>query len=114
MEEAHFRIEVSQIPDRTVLCLFGELDLASAAALEQELGRFAGDTRVVLDLRRLEFIDSTGLSVLVKSDQRAAGTDGELVILSAGDGQVRRLLDLTGLGERLTVVEALEDLTTGS
>ena len=54
--------------------VIGELDLASSPALEQELERGAASRAVVVivDLRKLEFMDSTGLSVLVRAHQRAA------------------------------------------
>ena len=111
--QRHFRVEVrSEGPD-SVLTLFGELDLASSPALEEELDRVAGSARVVIDLRELEFIDSTGLSVLVKAHQRA-GEEGREFGLVKGAGQVERLLSLTGLAERLNVADAPEELLSGS
>ena len=86
-----------------VLTLHGELDLSSCAALEEELGRVDGLPLVVVDLRKLEFIDSTGLGVLVKTHQRMSDADSRLVLVDA-EGQVRRLLALTGLSDQLKVV----------
>lgn len=103
--QSHFRIEASNGPEQSVLKLFGELDIASAPVLEQELARVGDSGRVVIDLRELEFIDSTGLSVLVRASQQAEERSADLSVLSAGDGQVHRLLDLTGLQERLRVTE---------
>jgi anti-anti-sigma factor len=95
----------------SVLALSGELDLASSAALEEALDRAtaAGPEQVILDLRALEFMDSTGLSVLVKAHQRAedAGTRFGLV---KGPAQVQRLLGLTGVADRITVVDTPEEL----
>ena len=68
----HFRLEVSGESAGTILRLLGELDLASSPALEEELDKVAGHASVVVDLRELQFIDSTGLSVLVKANQRAS------------------------------------------
>jgi anti-anti-sigma factor len=96
-----------------VLTLFGELDLASSPALEEELDRRVGTEAIVVDLRELEFIDSTGLSVLVRSHQRAIDTGLTFGIVSARDGQVQRLLDLTGLLERLRVAGTPEELLSG-
>ena len=64
---------------------------------------------LVLDLRELEFMDSTGLSILVKANQRAADA-GRRFGLVKGSRQVQRLLDLTGVAERLTLVDAPEQL----
>jgi anti-sigma B factor antagonist len=94
-----------------VIAVSGELDLASGPELEAELDQLRGpDTRlVVIDLRQLAFMDSTGLSILVRAHQRLAG-EGCEVGLVKGSQQVQRLLDLTGVAERLRLVDAPEDL----
>jgi anti-anti-sigma factor len=85
--------------------------LASRPALEQALARENGsDTElVILDLRSLEFMDSTGLSVLVKANQHALET-GKRFGLVKGSSQVQRLLSLTGIDERITVADTPEEL----
>jgi anti-anti-sigma factor len=107
--EDHFRIEVSSSQARSVLTLLGELDLASAPALEQELDEVEDRGCVVVDMRKLEFIDSTGLRVLIKAHQRATETDRKFAILSPDDGQVRQLLDLTGARDRLNIADDPEE-----
>jgi len=89
-----------------VLDCAGELDLAAAPALESELELALGAAfeRIVVDLSELEFIDSTGLSVLVKAHQRAQDTGVELGIVNP-TAQVERLLSLTGLSDRLALGE---------
>ncbi len=93
----------------TVIVVGGELDLASGPALEEELARLwdSGTARLVVDLRELEFMDSTGLSILVKAHQRATD-DGREFGLVRGPQQVQRLLDLTGVAERLKLVDTPE------
>jgi anti-anti-sigma factor len=107
--EAHFRVEVSREEQAAVLALFGELDVASSAVLEDELARVAPSPVIVLDLRALEFIDSTGLGVLVKTHQRMRDEGDRLAVIE-GDGQVKRLLELTGLDRQLTIVDSPEEL----
>lgn len=109
----HFRLEVSGESAGTILRLLGELDLASSPALEEELDKVAGHASVVVDLRELQFIDSTGLSVLVKANQRASESGSLFGLVSAGDGQVDRLLRLTGLSERLRMAGTPEELLSG-
>lgn len=89
-----------------MLAVSGELDLAAASSFETELNRvLATDAeRIVLDLASLEFIDSTGLSVLVRAQQRAHESGRELGLVNPGP-QVERLLHLTGLTERLSLSE---------
>jgi anti-sigma B factor antagonist len=94
-----------------VIIVSGELDLASGPALDDELVRLSasGVPLVVVDLRQVEFIDSTGLSILVKAHQRAAEQGHEFALVR-GAQQVQRLLDLTGVAERLTLVDSPEEL----
>jgi anti-sigma B factor antagonist len=108
----NFRVDVSSENGAPLLSVAGELDLASSPALEQELERaMAGDPGlVILDLRELEFMDSTGLSVLIRANNRAQAHGHRLGIVN-GSRQVRRLLNLTGVAERLTIVERPEELS---
>lgn len=94
---------------KTVLRLLGELDVSSSSALEDELRRVSGSPLIVLDLRELEFIDSTGLGVLVKTHQRMRD-EGDQLALIEGNGQVKRLLELTGLDQQLKIIGSLEEL----
>jgi anti-sigma B factor antagonist len=110
----HFRVEVTSDGRSTVITVSGELDLASSAALEDELGRVSasGVERVVIDLRELEFMDSTGLSTLVKAHQRAEQAGQEFGLVR-GPQQVQRLLSLTGVEERMRIADTPEELLGG-
>jgi anti-sigma B factor antagonist len=113
--QSHFRVEVRNADATTVISVSGELDLASSPALEEELERVAqSDAQlVVVDLRNLEFMDSTGLSVLVKAHQRAE-ENGRRLGLVNGSQQVQRLLTLTGVADRLTLTDVPAELLDGS
>jgi anti-anti-sigma factor len=97
-----------------VIAVIGELDLASSPTLEESLERVfqSGSRLVILDLRELDFMDSTGLSVLIRAHQTAEDGDRRLCLVK-GPPQVQRLLSLTGVGERLGVVDAPEDALGG-
>jgi len=97
-----------------VVAVSGELDLASSATLDQQLTRMldAAAALVVVDLRGLEFMDSTGLSTLVKAHQRAEQA-GKRFALIRGSQQVQRLLSLTGVEERMVLADSPEELLTG-
>jgi anti-sigma B factor antagonist len=111
----HFRVEVRSEGRASVITVSGELDLASSAALEEELVRLAesDSEQVILDLRGLEFMDSTGLSTVVKAHQRAQEA-GQRFGLVRGPQQVQRLLSLTGVAERLPFADTPEELLGGS
>jgi anti-sigma B factor antagonist len=109
-----FRVEVRRDGEAAVVSVSGELDLASGPELETELDRLAGpETKlVVIDLRQLDFMDSTGLSIIVRAHQRMAGEGCEMGLVK-GSQQVQRLLDLTGVAERLRLVDTPEELLDG-
>ena len=113
--QSHFRVEVRNADATTVISVSGELDLASSPALEEELERVAqSDVQlVVVDLRNLEFMDSTGLSVLVRAHQRAE-ENGRRLGLVNGSQQVQRLLTLTGVADRLMLTDVPAELLDGS
>ena len=89
-----------------VLSLSGELDLQSAAELEHELHTIRSDRpeRILLDLSQLEFMDSTGLALIIRAEQEAAD-DGISLRLRSGGHQVRRLFEITGVLDRFTFDE---------
>ncbi|MGH2866109.1 MAG: STAS domain-containing protein [Solirubrobacteraceae bacterium] len=106
-----FRVEVRNQGQAAIVAVSGELDLASSPSLEAELERVSGteSKMLVLDLRRLEFMDSTGLSIIVKAHQRLA-EDGRVLCLVRGPQQVQRLLDLTGVAERIQLADTPEEI----
>jgi anti-sigma B factor antagonist len=112
--QSEFRVDVRTERGATVIAVSGELDLASSPILEERLEQVFGSdsTSVILDLRRLDFMDSTGLSVLIKAHQSAEEASQRLYLVK-GPPQVQRLLNLTGVGERLSVLEAPEDALGG-
>ncbi|HWF55871.1 MAG TPA: STAS domain-containing protein [Solirubrobacteraceae bacterium] len=113
--QSHFSVEQRSEGDATMLVVTGELDLAASPTLEERLDHvFDGSTsQLIIDLRALEFIDSTGLSVLVKAHQRAEDAGRRFGLVNGGS-QVRRLLSLTGIAERLTVADEPDELLGGS
>jgi anti-anti-sigma factor len=90
-----FRIALVLNGAEVVVVLAGELDLVSAAVLERQVRtlRPAFDP-IVLDLRRIDFIDSSGLRLLL-SLRNDAKRDGKGLILVPGRPQIQRIFDLT-------------------
>jgi anti-anti-sigma factor len=86
--------------DSTTVLAEGEIDKATAPLLRDCLTELRGD--VVLDLAALEFLDSTGLGVLIRANRNLEETGGTLRVRDP-QPQVRRVLDITGLGEWLTI-----------
>lgn len=96
------------------LALSGELDLVSSPALDRAIGDHAESDLelVVVDLRGLDFMDSTGLHAVLRI-QQDAHERGRRFALIRGPDQIQRLFELTGLTETLTIVDSPEQLLEG-
>ncbi len=92
--------------ETTVVSLFGEADLFSAASLEEQLNRaLASDSeRVIVDLGGLHFIDSISLRVLVKAALASREDSGRLYFRPGGP-QVERILQVTGVRRQLQFLD---------
>lgn len=92
-----FAVEV--VPDRSEVAVVprGELDLSCADALHDQVRelREAGFDRIVVDLRQLTFLDSTGLRVLLTLHNDAQ-RGGHALTLIPGPREVQRVFELTG------------------
>ncbi|MGC1165890.1 MAG: STAS domain-containing protein [Solirubrobacterales bacterium] len=121
MNPAPFEATAAQLDDGVrVVAVRGELDLSTASDLEGPLEEAvaAKDASVLIDLSDCEFIDSTGIALIVRAWQhldRGADGEGRVVICSANE-QVRRVLEITGLelsiaihGSRDEALAALRD-----
>ena len=84
-----------------VIAVEGELDMNTATDLERELEGpvNAAQSPLLIDLTRCEFIDSTGIALIVRSWQALDG-DGNFALCGVGD-QVKRVLDITGLEQTI-------------
>jgi anti-anti-sigma factor len=98
-----------------VVSVRGELDLSTAPELESPLEEAisSGDASVLIDLTECEFIDSTGIALIVRTWQRLdSGAEGDgsgkVVICSAND-QVRRVLEITGLELSIPIHETRDE-----
>lgn len=85
-----------------VFTVRGELDMNTAPQLEKELDEALQDSSasIMLDLSACEFIDSTGIALIVRTWQRLEGNGSESrgrLVLCCVNHQVRRLLEITGV-----------------
>ena len=108
-----FSVVVDNQGGASVLVVIGELDLRTSPELEERLADAfdAGAELVILDLRQIEFMDSTGLRVLLGAHQRAHETGVRFALVRGAD-QVERVLTLTGVRDLLTMVDTPEELLT--
>lgn len=95
--------------------LHGDLDVATSPSLRAALTEAAshGEHNIIVDLSRLGFLDSTGLGALIAADKQAKLHNGD-VRLVAHEGQILRLLRITGLLDVLRVYADIDAALLGS
>lgn len=96
-------------PDCRAISVEGELDLAVADQLEEVLDKAAGEAgRIVLELQDCEFIDSTGVAVLIRTQLALEKRGGRLAVCGPSD-QVLRVFEVAGLMNNGLVVESVAE-----
>lgn len=93
-----------------VLKLAGEVDVYTCGFLRDAITKAAdaGNLFIAVDVQAVEFMDSSGLGVIVGAHKRLKGEEGELVLVSPNK-QMRRILALTGLDQILTVSISVDE-----
>jgi anti-anti-sigma factor len=104
---APFKVRSEQQGDVFVIQVEGELDMNTATQLERQLEvpLAAPDSNLLIDLSRCEFIDSTGIALIVRAWQKL---DSRFSICGVGD-QVKRVLDVTGLDATIPTHPSRDD-----
>ena len=102
-----FSISLAEVDGRAHVTLRGELDLATAPELEQLLTeRIDSSQEVVVDLRGLEFMDSSGIRVLVAAHTRAGRTGTRVFIVRPQpDSAVAKIVEVSGLDSELNILD---------
>ena len=97
-QPAAFTAEVRELPGLTVMELFGELDLSTAGALREALLMLEldGGLGIEIDLRRLTFLGSTGVGVIVAACKRVRASGGTFSV-SCDHNLARRVIEVAGL-----------------
>jgi anti-sigma B factor antagonist len=108
----HLQVSTEKPGEATVVHATGELDLHTAPTLQAELDGAiaAGAGLVIVDLSQVDFMDSTGLSVIVATVAALREQRGELRVVSATD-RITKVFTLTGVDQQVgmfsSVAEAL-------
>ena len=99
-------------PGVIAVTVAGELDMAGRDAFGDALAkaRAQASKKLVIDMRGLTFMDSTGLRLLLDTWSESSMNDRELEIVVSKDGLVRRVLEISGCDGILPVVEEPDEL----
>src|SRR6266568_9415936 len=109
-----FHAEAITAADCAVLRVTGEIDVYTAPELRQQVIHLVDDgiRHIVGDLRGVDFLDSTGLGVMVGSLKRLRLLQGSLKLVT-GDGRVLQLFTITGLSRAFELHPSVLDAISG-
>lgn len=101
-----FSVEIKRDHKTAELIPAGEVDLATVGQLQRELETLieAGFARIVIDLRQVAFLDSTGVHALISAQARA-DQDGWQLAITPGPRAVQRIFEITGVIDRLPFIQ---------
>lgn len=107
-----FEVNVAPVGAWTVVAVAGEIDVATAPRLRKEAIAIVGEGhhRMVLDLEAVDFLDSTGLGVLIGVLRRINSVGGELRLVCSTP-RILDLFSLTGLDRVFDLRSSLADAT---
>jgi anti-sigma B factor antagonist len=102
-------LDVSEGGESTVLTVRGEVDVYTAPRLREKLVELVaqGRYRIVVDLEAVDFLDSTGLGVLVGGLKRVRSHDGDLVLVCTHQ-RILKVFEITGLTKVFTIHDSLD------
>jgi len=106
MTAGKLAISQQRSADRYVVAVSGELDIATAAPIEQALQHAeATDARsIILDLSRLDFIDASGVALLVSANARSQADSNRLIVIRP-PRHVMRVLVLSAIAHTLPLTD---------
>jgi anti-sigma B factor antagonist len=104
-----FEVDVSPHgDDGTIVAPRGELDISTAPRVREALRALdPPPATLVIDLRGLTFLDTSGLQLVLEERQRAEDS-GRRLVLVRGSDELQRLFELAGLHDRLPFVDGVE------
>lgn len=105
-------LELSERDGWVVLAVSGEVDVATAPRLREKLVGLVGEgrSRIVVDLEKVDFIDSTGLGVLVGALKRVRTNDGDLALVCTGP-RILKVFEITGLTKVFAIHRTVDEAT---
>lgn len=102
-------------PPYTILSVTGEIDVYSAPRLREKLVELVGQghRKIVTDLEGVDFLDSTGLGVLVGGLKRLRSHGGDLSLVCT-QPRILKVFEITGLTSVFSISESLDEATAAA
>jgi anti-sigma B factor antagonist len=108
-------LEVEERGDVAVLAVSGEVDVATVPRLREQLHALvaSGTPRIVVNLDAVDFLDSTGLGVLVGALKRVRNNGGELALVCTSP-RIRKVFEVTGLTKVFSLYDTVDSAASGT
>ena len=107
-------LDVRKVGDHSVVDVKGEIDVYTAPKLREKLIELVseGSHHVVVNLEGVDFLDSTGLGVLVGGLKRLRSHDGDLTLVCT-QPRILKVFEITGLTKVFAIHESVDDAVAG-
>ena len=107
-------LDVVERNGHAVLAVHGEVDVYTAPQFREQLIQLVdqGHRRIVVDLEGVEFLDSTGLGVLVGGLKRVRSHDGDLALVCT-QRRILKVLEITGLTKVFSIHDSVDAAVAG-
>lgn len=110
MTDGQLQIQTRSVGQAVVVAPQGDVDLTGSPALRAELKKSATAPRLVIDLGKVSYMDSSGVATLVEAMQTAKRNKSSLVLCALTD-RVRSILHIARLDAFFTIVASVDDAT---
>ena len=103
-------LETREVADRTVVTVGGEIDVYTAPKLRDKITELVngGHHRLLIDMEKVEFLDSTGLGVLVGGLKKVRAHDGSMELICSQD-RLLKIFRITGLAKVFPIHTSVEE-----
>ncbi len=108
-------LDVTERDGYSVLSVRGEVDVYTAPKFRERLIELVSDGkhRIIVDLEGVDFLDSTGLGVLVGALKRVRANGGELALVCTSP-RIRKVFEVTGLTKVFSLYDTVDEATSGT
>lgn len=100
-------LQTREVENRTIVAVGGEIDVYTAPKLRDKITELVGDGKhhLVIDMEGVDFLDSTGLGVLVGGLKKVRAHDGSMELICSQD-RLLKIFRITGLAKVFTIHES--------
>jgi anti-sigma B factor antagonist len=100
-------LQTREVDSRTIVAVGGEIDVYTAPKLRDKITELVGDGHhdLVIDMENVDFLDSTGLGVLVGGLKKVRAHDGSMELICSQD-RLLKIFRITGLAKVFTIHES--------